>query len=321
MTSALTSPPSNSQQQSPLFGVLPAEIRNEIFELALMQYEDNASAYPKDSYWYRPGFSGPHKGSSALLRTCKIAYAEGQKVFLRELEWAFWFDRGPKGRTCNSACEDFFRNLTPQAAQSLQKVRFFTQMYWLEDGQNTFYLFSLPQFRPTQLTITIRYSDWWNWEHNAPLSMKEGWLRFFKGNPGLRELRVEYETLSWKKDEMMRIIQRNKGWKLPVRREGGDLNAHELEGYLSAEGTQLEEWKWRGPSKLDGETWVHHGTADTIEYVVVTDTWKFVEGKLGEKELEGRLTAMRAAPVKRRATPRHTRLHNRLRRRMENPVE
>lgn len=56
-----------------------------------MQYEDNASAYPKDSYWYRPGFSGPHKGSSALLRTCKIAYAEGQKVFLRELEWAFWF--------------------------------------------------------------------------------------------------------------------------------------------------------------------------------------------------------------------------------------
>ena len=91
MTSALASPPSNFQLQSPLFGVLPAEIRNEIFELALMQYEDDASAYPKDSYWYRPGFSGPHKGSSALLRTCRLAYAEGQKVFLRELEWAFWF--------------------------------------------------------------------------------------------------------------------------------------------------------------------------------------------------------------------------------------
>jgi hypothetical protein len=29
--------------------------------------------------------------SSSLLRTCKLAYAEGQKVFLREQEFAFWF--------------------------------------------------------------------------------------------------------------------------------------------------------------------------------------------------------------------------------------
>ena len=159
--------------------------------------------------------------------------------------------------------------------------------------------------------------------------MSEGWLRFFKGNPGLRELRVEYETLSWKKDEMMRIIQRNKHWKLPVRREGGNLKAHELEGYLSAEETQLQEWKWKGPSKLDGVTWAHHGTADEIEYVVVTDTWKFVEEELEEKELEGRLTGMMAAPAMRhvrnprsaQAMSRHARLLNRLRRRGEDPLE
>lgn len=83
--------PSNFQTQSPLFGDLPGEIRNEIFNLALIQYEDEGEAYPEDSYWYRPGFRGPRKSSSALLRTCKLAYAEGKKVFLRELEWAFWF--------------------------------------------------------------------------------------------------------------------------------------------------------------------------------------------------------------------------------------
>jgi hypothetical protein len=95
MTSSPISPPSNFQLQSPLFSVIPGEIRNDIFELALMQDEDNAAAYPEDSYWFRPGFSGPLKGSSALLRTCKLAYVEGQKVFLRELEWAFWFSMLP----------------------------------------------------------------------------------------------------------------------------------------------------------------------------------------------------------------------------------
>lgn len=79
------------QKQSPLFGVFPGEIRNKIFAFALLQYEDNAAAYPEDSYWYRPGFKGPKRGNSSLLRTCKLAYAEGQKVFLEEIEWAFWF--------------------------------------------------------------------------------------------------------------------------------------------------------------------------------------------------------------------------------------
>ncbi|KAH7088069.1 hypothetical protein FB567DRAFT_330625 [Paraphoma chrysanthemicola] len=289
MASTLSFETINFQPQSPLFSVLPGEIRNEIFEYALMQYEDDAAAYPEDSYWYRPGFSGPRKASSALLQTCKAIYAEGQKVFLRELEWAFWFDRGPDGRSGNSACLKFFNNLTPQAAQSLEKVRFFTQMYWLEGGSNLRRIFSAPQFRPSELTVTIRYSDWWWWESNAALAMKEEWLRTFVGSPGLRKLRVEYETLSWKKAEMMRIVERNKKWNLLVRRE--DDAATGFEGYLSAEKTDLEEWTWKGTSKLGGKTWSHHGKGEKdemVEYIVVTDTWKFVEGQLGEEEIKSR---------------------------------
>jgi hypothetical protein len=191
-------------------------------------------------------------------------------------------------RTRIYACEYFFDKLTQQQAVSLQKVRFFTQMYWLEGGDNLFYLFSLPQFRPTQLTITIRYSDWWWWEDNAPLRMDEGWLRLFRGSPGLRVLKVEYETLSWKKAEMMRIVERNKKWKLPVRSKEDVPHGSEMEGYLSAENTALEEWKWKGTSKLGGRKWRHHGTADTVEYVVVTDTWTFCEGKLAELDMQDR---------------------------------
>ncbi|KAH4064728.1 hypothetical protein HBI56_058930 [Parastagonospora nodorum] len=283
MAATTISPPTNHQMQSPLFGLLPGEIRNEIFALALMPYEDEAATYPKDSYWYRPGFSAPRKSNSVLLRTCKAAYAEGQKVFLRDLEWAFWFDRGPDGRSGNRECARFFRELTPQAVEALQKVRFFTQMYWLEGGSNLLSLFRNPQFRPTQLTITIRYSDWWWWEDDAPLTMEEGWLRTFNGTPGLRELRVEYETRVPKKAEMMRIVERNKKWKLPVRRAGGELN--DWEGYLSAETTKLKEWTWKGTSKLGGREWGHLAKSDTVEYVVVTDTWIFVEQSVTPEDL------------------------------------
>lgn len=169
----------NPQLQCPLFSTLPGEIRNEIFALALVQYEDSENAYPEDSYWYRPGFSGPRKSSSALLQTCKAAYFEGQKAFLREVEWAFWFgqsqfhvgfmtligylhlDRGPEGRTGMNSCLSFFRKLTPQQSQDLKKVRFFMQMFRFENGTELHRLFHQPNFNPEKLTITIRYSDWW----------------------------------------------------------------------------------------------------------------------------------------------------------------
>jgi hypothetical protein len=162
----------------------------------------------------------------------------------------------------------------------LQKVRFFTQMFWLENGYELNALMAMPKFRPTELTITVRYSDWWSWEDNAPLSMDTDWLTEFRGNPGLRKLRVEYETLTWKKDQMMRIIQRNKQLG-PLKVMGTSGEADDVEGYLDGRGTALSEWKWVGKSKLDGQTWSHHGPGETVEYVVVTDTWVFVEDYIG----------------------------------------
>ncbi|EQB53412.1 hypothetical protein CGLO_06849 [Colletotrichum gloeosporioides Cg-14] len=270
----------NPQLQCPLFSTLPGEIRNEIFALALVQSEDSEKAYPEDSYWYRPGFSGPRKSSSALLQTCKAAYFEGQKAFLRELEWAFWFDRGPEGRTGMDSCLSFFRKLTPQQSQDLKKVRFFMQMFRFENGTELHRLFHQPNFNPEKLTITIRYSDWWYWESDTPLRMKEDWLRRFSGPPGLRELKVEYETITRKKDAMMKIVERNKKWKLSV----GDSEG----GHLSAEGTKLVEWRWHGKSALGGTKWYHHGEGDTMEYVVVTDTWRYVPGPMSEEDLKKR---------------------------------
>ena len=188
--------------------------------------------------------------------------------------------RGPREREGDWACQSFFDKLTPEAVQMLQKVRFFTQMFWLERGDELNALMAMPNFRPTELTITIRYSDWWDWEDNAPLHMGTAWLTKFKGNPGLRKLRVEYETLSWKKDEMMQIIERNKQWgSLKVMGNSGEPD--DIERYLDTRYTALNEWKWVGKSKLDGQRWDHHGPGETVEYGVVTDTWVFVEDYIG----------------------------------------
>lgn len=195
-------------------------------------------------------------------------------------------DRGPNGRSGSQDCTSFFDNLSPQQARDLEQVRFFTQMFWLEHGRSLNQIFNHANFRPSRLTITIRYSDWWWWEHNTPLKMSQEWLRDFNGSPGLRELKVEYETLTWKKAQMDQIVARNKKWRLRVR-DGG---------HLSADGTKLEEWTWTGPSKLDGKTWNHHGQGDTVEYVVVTDTWKFVEGPIPDDYLAWQNSTQLSAP-------------------------
>ncbi|KAI8174476.1 hypothetical protein K4K51_008772 [Colletotrichum sp. SAR 10_75] len=190
-------------------------------------------------------------------------------------------DRGPEGRTGMNSCLSFFRKLTPQQSQDLKKVRFFMQMFRFENGTELHRLFHQPNFNPEKLTITIRYSDWWYWESDTPLRMKEDWLRRFSGPPGLKELKVEYETITRKRDAMMKIVERNKKWKLSV----GDS---EEGGHLSAEGTKLVEWRWHGKSALGGTKWYHHGDGDTMEYVVVTDTWRYVPGPMSEEDLKKR---------------------------------
>lgn len=90
---ALTYEDCHHQEQSPLFRFLPGELRNEIFKWALIQYEDanQEEKYDEQEFWSRPGFRGPHKSSSTLLRTCRLAYCEGRRVIMREAEHSFWF--------------------------------------------------------------------------------------------------------------------------------------------------------------------------------------------------------------------------------------
>ena len=126
----------HQQSQSPFFTTLPPEIRNEIYSWALLQSEDASQSYREDSFSFRPGFRAPLKSRSDLLRTCRLVYLEADAFLMREAEHAFWFNRGPEERCGTDKCKEFFDSLTPTNLHDLVAVRFFTQMFWLEGGQN-----------------------------------------------------------------------------------------------------------------------------------------------------------------------------------------
>ncbi|KAH6874648.1 hypothetical protein BKA70DRAFT_1350024 [Coprinopsis sp. MPI-PUGE-AT-0042] len=71
-----------AQSASPLFTVLPPEIRTEIFSLALSSFPDPSNPYSFDSYWYRPGYTAVRLTHVSLLATCKRINDEA-----RDLVW------------------------------------------------------------------------------------------------------------------------------------------------------------------------------------------------------------------------------------------
>ena len=45
------------------------------------------------------------------------------------------------------------------------------------------------------IKVTVRHTDWWYWESNAPLAMKSQWVDNLRYIAGLQSLEVELETI------------------------------------------------------------------------------------------------------------------------------
>ncbi|KAK0311317.1 hypothetical protein LTR01_003312 [Friedmanniomyces endolithicus] len=61
----------NDQTSSPLFSVLPRELRDLIWALATAPYEDPNAKFEKTAYYYRPGHTARLRTEVALLLTCR----------------------------------------------------------------------------------------------------------------------------------------------------------------------------------------------------------------------------------------------------------
>ncbi|OQE30803.1 hypothetical protein PENFLA_c002G09345 [Penicillium flavigenum] len=267
---------------SPLFTVLPAEIRNRIYTLAL-ESEDvltddfPRSLYKQNAFYYRPGYKQPKRIQTALLQTCQQVYAEASLLPPAVNEHTFWFYRSPPHVHDASSPLNYFRKMTPKQRAQVQHLHLFTQQYFLEDNHWSQIWDGLKigddgrssrgecRIAPKKMTITFRHTDWWYWENNDPLGIDpfrpgrthaadmgkavsphaaaRSWGNQFSSLPCLEELVIEFETIMRKRDQLDAIIQQALEWKFPMQADKGL--------YLVADSTSKRAYTWIGAKEAE----------------------------------------------------------------------
>ncbi|KAF9009173.1 hypothetical protein BDZ89DRAFT_1078673, partial [Hymenopellis radicata] len=261
----------NPQLASPLFASIPPEIRNYIFRLALRSAYDLEQPYSGHTYYYRPGFRYAQIISTALLRTCKLIYAETRLLPWLMKPHVFWCYRGPPN--ASHAPEQYFDALRPHQRESVGCVQIFAQSWWLEGHFPK--LCASPSVCMRSLRITLRNSDWWYWEHNQMLSLKDEWTRNIGKIQGLEDMQLELEVVQRDYEQLMAIVRRVLTWRIELY--DGRL--------LTTEGNPLQEERWLGtsdPEPASGLTFDNVAQkwcvrpiypAAPVTYVVVTVSW------------------------------------------------
>jgi hypothetical protein len=279
----------DDQRGSPLFSVLPPEIRNRIFAFASTAFE--TLPYHPSAWFYRPGHDAHRRISTTLLATCKRIYLEAFTLPLRLNEHVFWGStaRGPPRQYFKfykympMNLNTFFDCLTPQQRLNVQEVHLFTQQSWLEDLD-----FTSGRIATKKIKLTLRHQDryspgdlgicpWLEGRVEADEMEREkdlvpslprdldrylGWGRQFELVHGLEELEIEFETLSTLKEtELGPIIAFAKRWQFPLMGNGV------LEW---DKGLGLREYTWTR-SKLLGDELDEYETESSYEYSDLED--------------------------------------------------
>jgi len=155
--------------------------------LALTEFDDTSRPYERDTYYCRPGYRYTQSLDTNLLVTCRRVYAEAYLVPVAANEHVFWCYRGPPNTP--SDYEAYFLRLSLKQRDAVQRVDFFTQLYWFRSSFPS--VCNLKVVRPRSITVTVRHSDWWYWEQNTKLRMEKDWGRNLKELVGLKELVIE----------------------------------------------------------------------------------------------------------------------------------
>ncbi|KAK4064245.1 uncharacterized protein Triagg1_9041 [Trichoderma aggressivum f. europaeum] len=212
----------HKQQDSPLFSLIPPEVRAKIFTYALSDYEDRRRPLlydSKTSFW-RPSHRGPRRTSPELLRTCRAIYRETRFLPFALKEQIHWLCADlhiPHGSgRSNGNATKLALVLGEITQQGLDKVEIeslhaFANTRRLEHG-DLGALLSIPGLHPRRITLTIRYIDWWGWDWESPdkpLYFKADWISAVSSNmsPSTTEFRIELETLEHLKDRVDAIGQ------------------------------------------------------------------------------------------------------------------
>ncbi|KAF2722066.1 hypothetical protein K431DRAFT_284272 [Polychaeton citri CBS 116435] len=306
------------QSRSPLFAILPRELRDLIFQFATAPFPDPSHPYKENEYYYRPGHTARWKTDTNLLLTCRRVWLEANAFPMLQAEHCFWYYRAaPDSRKAK-----WFESLTRINRENFGTLHLYAQMFVIEgftsreghlkcvfmrDSQHHLkqqnWLAKLPEpFQPKIFHVTIRHTDWWYWEDEAPLQLKDNWVKALLDSPDLRStqtLILELETLDYKREQLERILERIRRFE-SEKRKTHIVNGSPTTTYFELAG-EPKISTWSGPANLDGETYHPYAGKETLNYHVVTLTWRLRFPDLPTADVH--VPTLRLAP---RATPTNT---------------
>ncbi|KAF2687939.1 hypothetical protein K458DRAFT_428738 [Lentithecium fluviatile CBS 122367] len=252
--------PENSglQTQSPLFALLPSEIRNQIFEFAACQTVNCSSPVPNTSHMHRPGHEYNAHINTALLRTCRLVYYETRTLPLRSATHHLYEEPSESFNPLD--WDHYLFHLSSQSGKSLHHLHV---TKWRSPFIFDTYLKDHLHWR--RLTWTLCASEW------TPNAMGQhfhvaGSLARAVFPDTCQEVNLEYESLDKypkQREILRRSAQECKEMQL-TRRDGSKLNFAES-----------AEYAWRGT------TWVphrgdNHWEGDYVEakYHIIRIRWR-----------------------------------------------
>jgi hypothetical protein len=268
----------NPQIHSPLYSILPPEIRHLIFHFVFLPYQDTSTpGVPFDSAGYRPETAFPVIQAVALLRTCQLVYLETYTLpaSLRTfVSWKLvWAPRCPYERSVGPR----FHRIRKEDQSSARRLHIYAQQCRLEGVRSwsqtalDYDSIILPP-NPLQsigthirdLTITIRYTDFYWWENDQPLQMNSRvqygaeWRAGFESFPNLETFTFELEMLYRRKQELDALANDVKRWRIALQ-DGREL---------STDGQLLKHHTWMGSAQFSGAQSLPAGTIQQLYYVV-----------------------------------------------------
>ena len=204
----------------------------------------------------------------------------------------FWYDEDrrpdwartlPTGRfvTGEERFGDFFSRLTDVQYSRVKRVHIFAQKHWLEwahvAGFRDRVVLHRQPLNLEKFTVTIRHTDWADWEIGEKLRLGRTWVRVLLRSPEatrFSEFCLELETAKWNIGQLRKIVERLRS--AGETKEGEDARWELVEPF--------EETTWFGPSNLGGQKHPIYDHRDRLHYQIIAMKWR----RLAPAKLERR---------------------------------
>ncbi|KAF4968990.1 hypothetical protein FSARC_3644 [Fusarium sarcochroum] len=279
--------PVDPQQGSPLYTVLPTEIRTQIFTLILIGYPTS------DPNNHEPIYSLKRKTDVEILRTCKAIYKEcwHMPFILAEHSVRFIISHVmpsvPAEENRPHLLEQGvqqIRDCWDQELVTINSLRIFPRVpgHGFDGFGGITEVFAIPGLDVRKITLTIRHADWCGWEQDAPLQIEGDWIPTISRNlpPSSEELCIELETKTPLGEEAVLTLDED-GFVMSqsmvksimkfslldfVERKGGQVSHAALE---RAKDEKFEEGQFR--VDLPGQDSIQND--EPFVYIALDDFW------------------------------------------------